>query len=242
MEVIDCYWEEVNLGEKTCELDISEAVLPVTEIQDLVPKYKYMVIKTGTGNLPFYRDLSAIGFYFVENQISLSVNSALINKNDIVINKFLNKASIEECRSMTDLEEILKNIDDSMFSTDRIALDDYYGTAIANRRYKNWIRTSFEQSQIHIMKIMYKGQNVGFGMLKDEGHKIDYLLGGIFSEYKMLGTGILVPLVPYMYLLKDERRAMIATKVSSNNLDVLKCYMNCNYNMVDMKYIFVRHN
>lgn len=242
MEIINCFWEEDNIGEKTCELNIYNEVINKTVIKQLMSEYKYIVARTDTQNFSLSKELEELGFYFIENQFSLSINSTAINYDDFIIKNFLKKSDIHECKSVSEVEQLLNDIDDTMFSTDRIALDKYYGLSIANKRYRNWIKNSFNKPEIKLFYIIYKKQNVGFGMLKENGTNIDYLLGGIFSKFKMGGLGILVPLVPYLYLQSKKRTGIIRTKVSSNNIEIIKCYINCNYRIVDMKYIFVKHN
>jgi hypothetical protein len=68
----------------------------------------------------------------------------------------------------------------------------------------------------------------------------DAFLGGVFSEAANKGLGFLA-LYANMQSIRSQGGLKIITRVSSNNLPILRLHLQYGYDITDMNYILVKH-
>jgi len=243
MKIVDAVWENKNLRKKTVEITIevsdNEAEIK-SQIIEIIDNYEYIVVKTPTGNIDINKYLNIKGFYFAENQLSLRRN---------LKQKFLNQKMLDYIEKkitaikITDTKQlhcdIFKQIDSSMFSTDRIYLDSSFEKGSSERRYKNWIETTFYKNELY--KLIYNDKIIGFTYGSYDNNVYHGLLGGIFSPYKGLGLGISIIQKPIYEAIKRNIK-YFETKISSNNPNVLNLYQNLDFKIYTIENVFVKIN
>ncbi|TMV50784.1 GNAT family N-acetyltransferase [Paenibacillus mesophilus] len=242
MELIDAFWEKKNINKSTLEINFKHG----DNFDDLFRvldshKYDYIVAKVPIVEPSLLKNLQDIGFRFCETQLSLFKNLKKNLNIDNTILKMGEKLQLTYVSSKNELQDIIDNLRDDMFSTDRIALDHNFGIEISNRRYKNWIYDEFHNNNTEIIRINKKDAALGFFMAKLKGDEtVQVLLGGVYSQYQGMGLGYSIVLKPIERYL-SMGKTIIRTKVSSNNLEVLKLYISMGYQIENMEYILVRH-
>jgi len=240
MKIIETPWEIENLGKKSVEI-IIEGLDSISEIEKIfeMNNFEYIVVKTSYKNSVSLQILQHNGFQFIETQISL-----ILNIKDAVLGEskyFAENFGFEKINTKDELNNILSNITEGTFSTDRIARDPVFGLDIANRRYKNWIRNSFGKSNIEVFSITERGINAGFLMTgSSDADEIDLLIGGIYAKYQGSGYGYNFVYQPVKYYI-SQGKTRIRTKVSSNNLNVIKLYLSLGYKIENMDYVLIKH-
>lgn len=240
MKKINALWEQNHLGVKALEITVDETddFLKVQNDTEL-HLYDYIVCKVSNQNTDFIYKIQEMDFAFIETQISLVINPLVANVEKF--RKMSNNFNFVRVENNDNLSDLVDKISDDMFSTDRIALDHRFGISIANKRYKNWILSDFYKNDVEIFKINKKDKNIGFVMINTSNKKeINIMLGGIYSEFQGLGYGWNIVYQPIEYYSKFNANAL-KTKVSSNNLEVLKLYIAMGYQVEGLDYIFIKH-
>lgn len=237
MKIVDCIWEQANLGCRVTEI----AVDPTETIQDetldeLEEKYDYLVLKCPVSCFQNYEIAQKKQYTFIEAQISVQKNwkDWIFNPQDARMAK---NFSAVEITSTTELEEILSKIDESMYTTDRICLDPAFGPAFSANRYRNWTRSAFEQGAI-LQKYFFRDKEIGYGVAKLEGQILHGLIGGIYSR-SGIGLGFIVPIG--VRFIENRSIEWFKTKISANNTPVLRLYNHFNFEITDVEYVFIKH-
>lgn len=237
MKKIDCFWDLENLNKKTLEIHFSENDL-FEEVLQLENNYEYIVCKAKKPGLKI-NQFQENGYKFIENQLSISKKVTEDILSDKRIKRIVNKFNSEKIDSQNSLNHLLSNINENLFDTDRIFLDNEFPKGQSSIRYKNWIKSEFKNNS-EIDFIMYNNKKIGFVMYKLKGNNCHVLLGGIFDKYKGVGLGMSVVLLPIKIAL-DLDLKKIRTKISSNNFEVLKLYNHMNYKIDNLEAVFVKH-
>lgn len=241
MKVIDCYWEQVNIGKRTVEMTVeAHDSFSVDLFEDAVNDYEYLVVKVPMNRPSFNFGLSNMGFVCIECQ--LTVSKAYKDFDFFRLSSFYDRTSFEVVNSEELLNSVLTSITPGMFSTDRISLDSHFGLEIACCRYKNWLTTEYKKGKSRLIRVMYDGQHVGFMLIRVENQKIDLLLNGLYKHFQGQRLGLLTPSSPLMYVRKeniDVSEEM--TCISSNNIPVVKLYDRLGFHLDEQHYVFVKH-
>jgi len=235
MNIVDCFWEKANLECRVAEVTVSpEEILLLETIQSLEEQYDYIVLKLPVGDFSNYERAATARFAFIEAQLSIQkkMDSWNLSPKD---RKLLSLFSAVEVTDYAEMEVVLSKITDKMFTTDRISLDPVFGPEYSARRYRNWTRTAFEQGAI-LQRFFYKDQEIGYALSKFEDNIIHGLLGG---AYEGEGMGFIVPTGPLF--LENRRIDWFKTKISANNIPVLRLYNHFNFEITNVEYVFVKH-
>jgi len=239
MKIIEAYWDKDNLKKSTVEitLEINDDVDSINRVLNKM-NFEYSVLKLPSRKPEFIHYATERGFMFAETQVSIYKNIAGKYHNEL--ETFLNKFDFKKITEDADLNQILDNIDNDMFSTDRISLDSLFGVEVANRRYRNWLITENNQKQTDIFRICKKNNDVGFVMTKTNPNHVNILLGGIYTKFHNCGYGACLVYKPIEFYRKLGKTT-IRTKISSNNQDIIKIYISAGYQIENLEYVFVKH-
>ena len=241
MIITDCFWEHENLGGNTIEIvvDQSEQINPST-IQDIVNHHSYVVVKVPMNRPDINFILSDLGFTCIEVQHHLEKELRSFDFTNIA---HLTKDIIfEEVSDQRSLESTLLHITPGMFSTDRVSLDPKYGLEFGCRRYKNWIRATYLSEDTKLILIRYKGEEIGFMLLKICNHNLHNVLNGLYKPFQGRGLGLMMTASPAYYA--DSLHlpvSKITTAISSNNIPVVKLYNRLQFTLAHQQYVFVKH-
>ena len=88
--------------------------------------------------------------------------------------------------------------------------------------------------------MIFNGEKVGFRLYKVVDGVYHGLLGGIFEEYQGKGLGMLTSLGGYLCSQNDSNIKKIETKISSNNMEVLKLYNYLDFRIDNIHNVFVK--
>ena len=242
MKVVDCVWEQKNIGKKTVEIGIEETdKFDEAILRHYICNYEYVVIKVPMNIPTFNIGLTSMGFGCMELQINMSL--AFEEFDFPQVQQFYNDTSFKVIKRSEDLQSVLSRIEPGMFSTDRVSVDPMFGESIGCRRYLNWITTEYKKRESSLVAIYYKDCQVGFMLVKIEGDRIKLLLNGLYKTYQGKGLGILTPASPFMYVLKNKLPIVKElTSISSNNIPVVKLYDRLHFHIDSQTYVFVKHN
>ncbi|MED4454442.1 hypothetical protein [Metabacillus fastidiosus] len=238
MEKLDAFWESRNLDKAVLELTFDKNDRNIKIIEDLKEEnHDYIVAKVPIRNIELIHQLEEEGFRFMETQFSLVKK---IKEDNIIpsqLKSLSSKLNWEPVVTHTHLDEVLKKIDENLFETDRIALDPYFNIKIANKRYQNWILDQFHKDDYEVYEIIFRGKKVGFFFIKLESSIVSILLAGIYREFREYGLGFSIIYTPLKLSLLTEKK-IAKTRVSSNNLEVLRLYQTFGYMINDVEYVF----
>ena len=247
MKCINAEWELRNLGVKTIELSIDkeDAELSADELLNIIENYrqlydaKYVVIKSDVKYPVISKYLQRANFFLIENQVGLrcSRKDALdaLNKYRQICEGVSYRSASED-----DIQLIFSEIENGIFTTDRVALDSYFGKEIANRRYLLWTKDEISRgSFIHLA--LYENKPFAFFLDKAVNEKtLHGLLGGLFNSAKLKNLGMM-----YMYSATlsfiDNGWKFSITDASSNNPQILKLQFMFGKQITTIKNVFVKH-
>lgn len=240
MRVINCHWEQKNIGKKTVEITIETTDhFDYPLIERRTRGYEYAVVKVPMNIPSFNIGLSRMGYTCIETQMNVG-----IDYNNFIFSKvahLYDDTSYEIVNNADDFKSVVSHIEPGMFSTDRISIDPEFGETIGCQRYINWLTTEYESKQSQLIKVIYKKEHVGFMLIKIENDTIDLLLNGLYKEYQGKGLGLLTPASPMMYIKKNVLKVLREkTSISSNNIPVVKLYNRLNFQLYGQTYVFVK--
>lgn len=243
MKIVDCFWEVMNIGDKTVEVVIEKDDVYLGEtFAKLERDYSYVVVKVPMKMTDYNFGLSESGYVMSEIQCKLSKKYSDFNFNDRLIRMVYDDVDFKEINDEALFNEVIGNITPNMFSTDRITLDPHYGPEIGCQRYKNWLRTAFENNRARFIATYYKGQLAGFSMYKRDGEVVEGILGGNFPSFQSSVLGIVTPTRHFLHAHKNnEPFKKYHTTISSNNVPVWQLYNYLNYKIDQLYYVFVKH-
>ncbi len=234
-----------NLGGETLEILIEsgdDVMSIVSQVDLLRARYKaeYLVVKVNTKFHKISETFQKAGFLLIENQISLRLPriEALEKKN--FYKKIYQDVTFQLIENEQDVENIKHKIKEGIFTTDRIAIDSYYGIEIANTRYANWVQDEVDKGSL-LYFVIYQNKKIGFFLSKPINNKLQYgLLGGFFLQYSDAALGSMMDYCMICEFITSERKFM-ETAVSSNNLVILQLHLLFGYKIKAMTNILIKH-
>ena len=251
MKCVNATWEVRNLGVRTIEISVEKKDMELShsEILNAIENFRleydaqYVVVKSDTKYSSIGIELQRAGFLLIENQIALrSARKDVIKSVETYKHIFDGDVS---CRTANDddLNMIYSELKKEIFSTDRIALDPYFGKKIANRRYLLWTQDELKRGAT-VNLFLFHGSPAGFFLYKLDNEKkiLKDTLGGLFNQFKKY-SGALGASLFYAgrvnFLEKDWK--FHKTFVSSNNLEALNLHIMLGSKITDIKNVLVKH-
>lgn len=243
MRIVNCTWEFFNLDKRVVEISFdTDENVEMDYMQSFEQEYDYIVVKTQVCNPGLYRTLANLGYYFIENQISVTKTSFNISQSENSKKYFdlLASMSLIKVSSNVSLQKVLTSMTESMFITDRIYLDEVFGAQYSIRRYRNWTQSEYEKGTL-LYEIQLINDKIGFILFKLKEGVMDVLLWGLYESYQKKGLGDVIPLAVYYIDMKIEKLKEFQTKVSSNNRGIIGKLNNLGFRFSHFEYVFVKH-
>ena len=176
------------------------------------------------------------GFVYIEDQIQVLHNLQKVERSRL--HQRMQDSVTYHKMDNNELDELYNEINEGMFDTDRIALDDEFGKSISAKRYNNWIKDMVEEGIIPYA-LIYKEAVCAFVVLKEVSKGIyDSVLGGYYKAYRNTGLGIVEK---EMDIVNDIGGKKIYSSVSSNNPTQLRAMCINGYVPVGINHVFVKH-
>ena len=238
MKIVDCHWEKRNLGVKTAEVSIeSNEKIDFEEAHNIESKFEYIVIKTPASKFAHYKDLCSIGYSYIETQFTIKKVLKLSDLDQETRFPF----DVKPVITNDDVQYVIDKINEGLFTTDRIALDPEFSIAKANTRYSNWLRDEIGNGA-KLLDVLYEGKRIGFILLKEDENNVHVILHGIYKDYMGQHLGKALAIAPYLFKQKyNEDIINYETKVSSNNVGIMRILTKAGYYISDVAHVFVKH-
>lgn len=241
MKIVDCFWEQKNIGKKTVEICIEPTDrYDENVLMQCIRDYEYAVIKVPM-NMPMFNfGLSRMGFCCIETQLNLSI--AFQNFDFSLVKHLYDDTTYHVVEREVDYQDVISQIEPGMFSTDRISLDPVFGETIGRKRYVNWISNELLCGSSRLIRIYYGKSQVGFMLIKIDDKNVRLLLNGLYKKFQGMRLGLLTPASPYMYAKRNNLFVeKETTSISSNNIPAAKLYDRLHFQRDSQTYVFVKH-
>lgn len=241
MKIVHAIWEKKNLGVDCKEINIkkSDHISDIQEIEDILNATEYVVVKTPENCFDISSYLSAQGFAFAE--VSIHFELQLKNAHLLPLQVRINSTVQYEEMDENDLHQLYSQIEQGLFTTDRIVIDGFFSKKQAAQRYINWI-TDELNNEAQAFKIVYKKEAIGFFTFKSSSQGTYYpFLAGLYQKYKTSGLGFTTLRKPIDEAIRRNGK-MISTYASSNNMPVIRAHTQQGFSISDIQYVYIKHN
>lgn len=240
MKIVDAYWEKRNLGVDCTEMTITsedEKSDIINQINNL--KKGYIVIKIPYSLTDHSLLVQKYGFDYIESLVTMG--RKLVNPPQLpdIFSRYKPYIGVHPADD-SEIASLLKDIESGdIFLNDRIAKDPYFSKKISGIRYSGWIR-DLQKMNCRINIGTYKDDNVVFGVLTNNGEKYDAVMGGLLAASRNSRLGFIALYINTMsaYLSGGN---YIETRVSTNNLSILKLHQIFGYSIKDFYNVFIKH-
>ncbi len=139
-----------------------------------------------------------------------------------------------------DLDHIISEIQKGIFTTDRIALDPYFGVTAANKRYALWLEDEYKKGG-KLFISYHRKRPMGFFLDRElSKKKLSGLLGGLFLDKENRNCGA-------MHIFAGKKsfldRGFLAekTSVSANNVSILKLQLAFGGEISSISNVHIKH-
>ena len=247
MKCINATWEERNLGVKTIEISLEKKDASLADreickqIEDFRDTYqaKYVVVKVDTKYPQISQLLQEDKYLLIESQIELKLNREDAQEKYELYREMFSGIDYRRVES-DQLCNVINEINKGIFTTDRIALDPYFGVNVANKRYALWVQDEVQRGA-DIFYSCYNGQPIGFFLGKDLGNgNIKGILGGLFVGDNTRNYGGIY-LFSTIKCFLDGTGNVDRTMVSSNNVPILQLHLMFGRKVTNISNVFIRH-
>ncbi len=236
MTFIETWWEKENLNIDSGKLLIedSDTVDHVVEELQGINK-EYLEADVGANCFEIISMLEMQGFHFVETAIELKGNLSEIHIPRAG-NRFVECVSYIQSteEELSVIEELIAS--GEMFQTDKISLNPLFGKKKAGIRYRKWTESLLAQGA-RCFSIKYRESLIGFEICTCKNGQAELFLGGRFPNTGV-GAGMMTATASYDFWRRQEIQCII-TRVSSNNLPVLKLHEMFGMRVNNLRYILV---
>ncbi len=237
MRIVNAVWEKKNLGVNAYELSI-ETGDNIDEVKQQIENIDgdYIVIKVPSDLSEFNSIVQELGFLYIEDLIHVEHDLKEVERNRI-IQRLYDETTYREMND-EDFEQLITEIKDGMFDSDRISNDPHFGKEKAANRYINWSK-DLRNKGARFYAIRYRDDSTGFVVL-DTKDQITYssILGGGYQKYRKSGIGIIQKEQEITKALGGKR---VVTTVSSNNVGQFKALIMNGYKPYSIEHVFVKH-
>jgi len=237
MKIIDAYWDKINLALDTVEIEVEKEdnAEIINKLADVERKYNYIVIKIPISKMNLIHNLEKNKYNFMETQITFKKNLSIDFDIPHKFDKYRDKLRYLLIKNKIGLNDVVSNISEDLFNTDRISLDPEFNSRQSSIRYKNWIKKEYKKNELY--EIVYCSKKIGFFMIKYINVDVmDPVLASLYTRYKNFGLGFSIIELPIKVAIEKGVK-FIETKVSSNNLSVVKLYIEYKYSIVNINYV-----
>lgn len=243
MKVLDCPWEIENIGKKTVEISfLKDEKIDKASVIKAIQGYDYMVAKIPSANVSCLLGMQQLEFQVIECQLKISKKTKNFDYDSKLLKLLTKDFSCRVIDTEEGLLSVLSKMTSSMFTTDRVFLDEKLGPELGLNRYRNWISSEYKRGTV-LFEYILNGTAVGFGLLRIDNQVMDGILGGIYEKFQGEGLGILTAASAFLYIKQfDIPVTIMHTAISSNNMPVMDMYDYLGFKVDDIQYVLVKHN
>ena len=239
MNIVSAYWEKENLDLNVAEVHFENGELIHRDSLCVLDEYDYIVANVPVMNNKLIHQLENDGYRFLESILSLELFGLSTYKVPSIFDIYT--SSIESIR-VTDEEtinNIYNEIDNNIFTTDRVSIDPMLGVEYAAKRFKNWIRNSLlESDKSYLYVVRFDAKLIGFFLLQEHDKNLfTSVVAGLFNNYINSGLGGAVLVAPVLEAKKLGGKKIV-TRNSLNNTESLKFHLELGYKLNKGNYVF----
>ncbi|MDB4644842.1 GNAT family N-acetyltransferase [Rubripirellula sp.] len=239
MKVVHAEWERRNLNVDCVEISVQSDDSIETIIQG-IQEYStdYTVVRVPTTKAEITLGVQNLGFQYAET-ITTCIHTGIKFTTNNIQQRLLKRVTWETMNN-DGLDNLLKELLNGIFSTDRIALDPNFGPKIANRRYANWLQDEFEHSA-KLFEVRYDKKPMGFFSLKEISNEITFaFLSGTYDAFRNSGLGFACHHEAIRAAIQFGAKK-VKTAFSSNNRGAAAVHFSMGHTLAEQQHIFIRH-
>ncbi len=247
MKCVYADWEKRNLGCNTVEFTVEkvDTQSPPETINNRIEEYlteyqaEYLVVKADSKYPYISQYLQSTGFTLIESQIGIKFDredvwNACEEYRDIFTD--VSYKYVED----NSLDYVISEIKKGIFTTDRIALDPYFGIKAANKRYALWVEDEYKNGG-KLFLSYHRKRPMGFFLDRELNNKsIRGLLGGLFTGEDNRNCGAMHIFAGKKSFL-DRGLLLEKTSVSSNNPSILKLQLIFGGKISNIINVHIKH-
>ena len=243
MNIVNAFWEKENLGLSVAEVHFENGELPSLESLCALDEYDYIVASVPVLNNQLIHQLENNGYRFLESIISLELFGLSSYKPPSIFDIYTDNIESIKVTDELKIKKIFDEIDNGIFTTDRIAIDPELGERYSATRFKNWIKNSLlESDRCFLYIVRFDGEEIGFFLIKDLGDNLfTSVIAGLFKPYINSGLGGTVLIAPVLEAKKLNGKKIV-TRNSLNNTESLKIHLELGYKLNKGSYVFRKIN
>ncbi len=240
MKVINAFWEERNLGLKSCEIVFEKGdILNRHKMEDIKNEFRYIVAKVPEGDIKLVHELETDGFRYLENKFHYSADSSGFMEFN---KKYLDHYNDVFCQMVCDTDSydiIKKKIFNHLFEYDRISLDPYFNQNISSLRHTFWVEDLFKKKDVKTYLLKKSDKIFGFFIFEKKGHNYFIPMAGIFEEFQKTGLAFFLIYFPFKIASENGYKTIEAV-FSSNNKSIINLVARTTKFRIIESYILLR--
>ena len=222
MKFVDAHWEKRNFGFKVCEIifDNNDTIQDFYSLKGIA-EFKYIVVKVSKGNIKLIHELENEGFRYLENQLSIVLNTNAYTTMDMKWVKRFNDVSYRKIESEADLDYFINETKENLFQNDRFSKDPLINKKAADMRISNWVKDIIQQGNSNIFLLQQGALIPGFFILNRENVNTTFVeMAGVFRKFR--NNGYAFPMFYNMLVATNQQRIKtLKASMSTNNLDII---------------------
>lgn len=239
MKVVHSTWEKRNLGVDCNEITADPKDSQDTMVQALRDhETEYTVARLPVGRIDLLLSAQDLGYRFVETMTYCFHLGSSFNLNAIqsrIVDRIRYEPMDEAGR-----QRMYAEIEQGMFSTDRVSLDSRFSPAQANRRYIYWIQDELAKKG-RVFKVLYDDRELGFFTLKHQSEGVDFaFLSGTYAEFRNSGFGFSCHYCEVVEGIRSGAKRVM-TSYSSNNRGAAAVHLSMGHVLHEQWYVLVKH-
>ena len=240
MRLTNAFWEERNLGLKSCEIVFEKGeILNKNDLKRITNEFQYIVAKVHEGDIKLVHELESDGFRYIENKYRYSADPQRFIDFD---KKYLNHYSDVYCQRVYDADNfgiIRKNIYNHLFEYDRITLDPLFNENISSFRHAYWVEDLFQKKNVETYLLKKSDKNFGFFIFEKTDHKYFIPMAGIFEEFQKTGLAFFLIYFPFKVAWENGSKSVEAV-FTSNNISIINLIARTTKFQIIESYILLR--
>lgn len=237
MQIVDAIWEKRNLGvscyEITCERGDS-----VEELVHVLNSYEaqYMVLKIPSGMVAHMMAAQAHSYTFIE--ALAHVTHDLKSFTPVGVQKRLLESVSYAPMDEADVDVLRYQLEEGIFTTDRVALDPAFSPQLANQRYIGWLEDEVTRGA-ELFKLVCKEKSIGFFASCLKNRDLCAIVGGMYNGISGSLGGSMVHSLILEAMNKNASR--VSSHVSLNNSSAIRLHSAFGFFFSETQYVFIKH-
>ena len=243
MKIIHATCEQENLGVNAYEtlLSLDDTLDDYTreEARLLAEGARYLVVKAPVNDAQWLFGLPRMGYNFVETVFHVAVRRGEYRPS-AELARFDRGLRVVERTETGDRERVYTLIRSGIFKSDRVSMDPAFTPAQSGNRYANWLGQMLGEGG-RLYEVLQGEKPFGFFVItRVDEQTVDPVLMGLYDEERDRGMGALMhkKMLDTCFTYACQR---VASTIVSNNLKVLRVYVNAGASITDTLYTYVKH-